>query len=260
MSGTVETRTALEAAAAPREQKTIRELVERMKPELEKSLQGRLAADALVRHYLTAIRLNPLLHECTTESLLAALLLSAQVGLEPGPLGHVYLVPYKRECTWILGYTGIIELARRTDRVGGLRSIVLWDNDTFRVWQDEKGEHFTLEPGDAEERKSRHSVIVTWKERAAGTWFPRVVHVPRSRVERARAASPAARKGSGPWVSDETAMWAKTGIRAVRPWLPLSPEAAYAVAMDESVVTDVEADADGAAQPVAIEGSINDAV
>lgn len=252
MSGTTETRTALEAAAQPREQKSIRELVERMKPELEKSLQGRLAADALVRHYLTAIRLNPLLHECTTESLLAALLLSAQIGLEPGPLGHVYLVPYKRECTWILGYTGIIELARRTDRVGGLRSIVLWDNDDYRVWQDEKGEHFTLYPGDADKRTEMHSVIVTWKERAAGTWFPRVVHVPRSRVERARAASPAARKGSGPWVTDETSMWAKTGIRAVRPWLPLSAEAAYAVAMDESVLDGVAPDADGVAQPVAI--------
>jgi recombination protein RecT len=250
MSGTTETRTALEAAAAPREQTRIRELVERLKPELEKSLQGRLAADALVRHYLTAIRLNPLLRECTTESLLAALLLSAQVGLEPGPLGHVYLVPYKRECTWILGYTGIIELARRTDRVGALRSVVVWDNDTVRVWQDEKGEHFTFEPGDPDE----------WKERAAGTWFPRVVTVPRSRVERARAASPAAQKGSGPWTTDETAMWAKTGIRAVRPWLPLSPEAAYAVAMDESVLSDVEPDEDGAAQPVALEGAAPGAV
>jgi recombination protein RecT len=175
-------------------------------------------------------------------------------------LGHVYLVPYKRECTWILGYTGIIELARRTDRVGGLRSIVLWNNDTWRIWQDEKGEHFTLEPGDPDKRKDRNSVIVTWKERAAGTWFPRVVHVPRSRVERARAASPAARKGSGPWVADETAMWAKTGIRAVRPWLPLSPEAAYAVAMDEAIVTAVEADADGAAQPVALSTAAPDAV
>jgi recombination protein RecT len=260
MSGTTETRTALEAAAAPRKQKNIRELVERLKPELEKSLQGRLAADALVRHYLTAIRLNPLLRECTTESLLAALLLSAQVGLEPGPLGHVYLVPYKHECTWILGYTGIIELARRTDRVGALRSVVVWDNDDWRVWQDEKGEHFTFYPGDADKRTEMHSVLVTWKERAAGTWFPRVVHVPRSRIQRARAASPAARKGSGPWTTDESAMWAKTGIRAVRPWLPLSPEAAYAVAMDESVLIDVTPDEDGAAQPIVVDGTAPDAV
>jgi recombination protein RecT len=144
MSGTVETRTALEAAAAPREQKT-----HPRARRAHEARDGEVAARAARRGrprsaLLTAIRLNPLLHECTTESLLAALLLSAQVGLEPGPLGHVYLVPYKRECTWILGYTGIIELARRTDRVGGLRSIVLWDNDALHVWQDEKGEHFTL--------------------------------------------------------------------------------------------------------------------
>jgi len=43
-------------------------------------------------------------------------------------------------------------------------------------------------------------------------------------------------------------MWAKTGIRCVRPWLPLTPEFAQAAAADEQVTLEVETDAYGAAQ------------
>lgn len=69
--------------------------IEGMKPEIEKSLQSDAGAATLARHYYNAIRFNPLLMQCTPESLVASLLLSAQVRLEPGPLGHVYLVPFK---------------------------------------------------------------------------------------------------------------------------------------------------------------------
>ncbi len=246
-------RNALEIQAQPQEAKTIRDLIERMKPELVKSLGRPELVEAFVRHYNTAIRLNPQLIDCTPESMLAALLLSAQVRLEPGPLGHVYLVPYKRECVWMLGYTGILELARRSERVGALKARVVWNNDDYRYWEKDGDEHYELRPGDESERKSRELVIVSWKERAAGSWLRRAVECPRSRVERAKAASPAARKQSGPWLTDETAMWAKTGVRFARPWLPLTTEAGYAVSMDDSRLIDVQPDESGAAQPITTE-------
>jgi recombination protein RecT len=243
--------TALETVAEPRERKPFTELVARMRPELIKSLRNDEAADILTRHYMTAIRLNPQLQECKVDSLLAALLLSAQVRLEPGPLGHVYLVPYKGECVWMLGYTGILELARRSERVAALAARVVWDCDEYvPPWVDEKGEHFLLRPWAESERGDRVGVLVTWKERVGPSWVARALDVPPSRVERARAASPAARKGAGPWHSDESAMWAKTGIRYARPWLPLSPDAGYAMQHDEAVVTGIDADAGGEAFPV----------
>ena len=64
-----------------------------------------------------------------------------------------------------------------------------------------------------------------------------------------KAASPALKAKSGPWVTDETAMWAKTGIRAVRPWLPLTAEAGYGASMDDAIVIGVRTDETGAAQP-----------
>lgn len=241
--------TALDRAAEPVAQVTIRDLIARMRPELEASLRSPEATGMLMRHYLTAIRLSPQLLGCTSESLLAGLLLSAQVRLEPGPLGHVYLVPYKTECVWILGYTGILELARRSERVGALRARVVWDSDEYAYHEDERGEHYSLRPSPEEDREERVGVIVAWKERIGATWHPRCYQVSRSRIERAKKASPAFKAKAGPWLTDETAMWAKTGIRAVRPWLPLTAEAAYGASMDDAVIVGLTTDETGAAQP-----------
>jgi recombination protein RecT len=241
----------LERASRPRDVRNVAELIERMKPALVKSLQNEALADMLMRHYLTSIRLNPVLQECSPESLLAALLLSAQVRLEPGPLGHVYLVPYKRECVWILGYTGIMELARRSDRVAGLRATVIHEHDEYQApWENEKGIHYHYRPAVVDERGDRIGVLVTWRERMGASWLPLARHVGPDRIDRAREASAAARKQEGPWMTDPEAMWAKTGIRACRPWLPLMPDAGLAMRADEHVISRIEIDEDGTAQPV----------
>jgi len=177
--------TALERKAQPKAQKTVFDLIERMTPELEKSLHSRELVEALKRHYATAIRLNPLLQQCTADSLLAALLLSAQVRLEPGPLGHVYIVPFKlqgvHQCVWILGYTGILELARRSERVAACKARVVWDNDEFTFYEKDGDEHYELREGAEDERKERVCVVVSWRERAGGSWIKRNVKVRRSR-------------------------------------------------------------------------------
>lgn len=258
MTTTVDTSeigSALESRAAPKPEVAIRDLIDRMRPELVKSLHDEGAAERLARHYYTAIRLNPKLLACSSESLLGGLLLSAQLDLDPGPLGHVYLVPYKDECTWILGYTGIIELARRTGRVAGLSSEIVWDADEYvPPWRDEKGLHYLHRPGPQEKRKTRLGVLVAWKEMPGR--IAMALDVPLSRIERARKASQAAAKGSGPWTTDEDAMWRKTGIRAARPFLPLTVEMARAVTMDGARVIGVDVEGDEA-QPAleAPEGS-----
>jgi recombination protein RecT len=243
--------TALDRVAETPEAKSVRDLIEGMKPEIEKSLRSPDAAEMLIRHYYSALRFNPLLLQCTADSMAAALLLSAQVGLEPGPLGHVYLVPYfngkakVHEVVWMLGYTGIIELGRRGGAVA-LRATVVWDCDDYTPpWENEKGLHWQLIPGLLHEREERVGVLVTWKEERERQGL----HCPPERIERAKKASQAAQKNSGPWVTDEDAMWRKTSVRFARPWLPLTPQFALAARSDDSVAHYVEVDAEGSAQP-----------
>jgi recombination protein RecT len=239
---------ALDTVSEPQEAASVRELIARMKPEIEKSLQSPQAAETLLRHYYTAIRFNPLLLQCTADSMAAALLLSAQVGLEPGPLGHVYLVPYRNaklnahEVVWMLGYTGIIQLGRNGGAVG-LRSTVVWDCDDYEPpWENEKGLHWHLKPGPPEEREERVGVLVVWREERER----QALHCPPSRIDTALKASAmkdASRRG-------EDWYWRKTGVRFARPWLPLTPQFALAARSDDAVVHYLEPDEGGSAQPV----------
>ena len=217
--------------------RTVQDLIESMRPELERSLQSDRAADILTRHYFTALRYSPLLLTCTAESQIAALLLTAQVRLEPGPLGHVYLVPYRNakkgvhEVLWLLGYTGIVELARRGGATG-LRSTVVWSGDDWTGIRNVNGTlRYTHAPAqERTEDAERVGVLVEWKD---GTH--NAVWCPPSRIKRAQDASAAFKTGAGPWFTDTEAMWRKTGVRFARPFLPLSVEMATAGAMDDRV-------------------------
>jgi recombination protein RecT len=227
---------ALERASLPQDTANVQDLIYSMETELNRSLQTDGSAAILMRHYYSAIRSNETLRQCTPASIVGGVLLSAQCRLEPGPLGHVYLVPFKVrgvfEVVWMLGYTGIIELGRRGGAVG-LRSSVVWDCDEYVApWENEKGLHYQLVPGPPEKRTERVGVLVTWKE---GT-ERQALHCPPSRIDTALKASPmkdASRR-------EEDWYWRKTGVRFARPWLPLTTELATADRSDDAIVTGVD--------------------
>lgn len=226
--------------ATNRETRTVLDEISAIEPEIARSLQSEAGAATLVRHYYSAVRFNPLLMECTSSSLVAALLLSAQCRLEPGPLGHVYLVPFRNtnagtvEVVWMLGYTGIVELARRGG-AEGCRSTVVWDCDeTVAPWEDEKGLHWRLKPGPLADRGDRVGVLVSWREGRER----QALLCPPSRVDVAIRTSknPYARE-----LREEDWYWRKTGIRYARPWLPLATDSGQTFAIadrsDGGVVT-----------------------
>ena len=65
-----------------------------MKNQIQKALPKGMDAERIARIALTAVRINPELRECTVESFAAALMVSAQLGLEPNtPLGLAWLIP-----------------------------------------------------------------------------------------------------------------------------------------------------------------------
>jgi recombination protein RecT len=64
-------------------------------------------AERLSRITLTTMKQNPKLLECSIESLLGAVLQSAQLGLEPNLLGSCYFIPYKGVVSFQIGYKGL---------------------------------------------------------------------------------------------------------------------------------------------------------
>lgn len=237
------------AAGAPAEREPISNLIARHEPALTATLDTPETVAYLELAYLELIRRDPVLLEATGESVLAALLLTAQLDLDPLAVDHVYLTPTRAGCVWTLGYGGLAELVRAGGVVGGLRARLVWDCDECRVWEDEKGDHFLYIPGEEAERRERRYALVTWKERAAGTWFARVAVVPLSRLAEARRVALLTTGAHGPWSPAEDAMYAKTAVLSVRPALPLDALAAYAAGWDGRTVAALTVDEHGAAQP-----------
>jgi recombination protein RecT len=91
-----------------------------------------MTPDRLLRIALTEVRRQPKLAECSQASLLSAVFSCAQLGLEPGgALGHAYLVPYGKEVQFILGYRGMIDLARRSGLIDSITAHAVYEGDRF---------------------------------------------------------------------------------------------------------------------------------
>lgn len=213
---------------------SLRALLEKMKPEMAKVLPKHLEPERLLRIALTEMRRNPKLLDCSKESLLGAVMLSAQLGLEPGPLGHCYLIPYfnkktgTTEVQFQIGYKGMLELVRRSGQIETIDAQVVYENDEFEF---EYGLNPKLrhKPNLSGSRGKPIAVYAIAKFKDGGYSFY-VMSVEDVEKIRLKSKSP----NEGPWVTDWEAMAKKTVIKQLAKYLPLSIEAQRAVAIDET--------------------------
>lgn len=220
---------ALQVKAATPAEKTIYDLVEAQGPELAKLLPAHVTAERFQRIVWTEIRRTPKLLECSPASLLGAMLLSAQLGLEPGPLGHVYLVPFKGSVEFIVGYKGFIDLAFRSGQVKDIATGTVYEGDGFE-WREGTRPFLDHTPaGPPGEREATHWYAVG-RLKSGGAPF-RVLYP--EDVEKAKKRSASGSKGLGPWVSDFDAMARKTAVRRLAGLLPMSPVFASGIEQDD---------------------------
>ncbi|MEU9805475.1 recombination protein RecT [Mycobacterium sp. NPDC050853] len=228
--------TKTDVAKAEQKPPTLTQLIERMKPEIARALPRHMNPDRMARIAVTVLRQTPKLAQCTPESFLGALMTCSQLGLEPGPLGHAYLVPYGREVTFIPGYRGLVDLAYRSGQVATVKAQVVHEADEFDF---EEGLDAYLK-----HKRSRAEdpgpviwvyALVKLKDGASNFVVMTVAEVEKIR-KRSRAS------GNGPWVTDWEAMAKKTALKQLSKWMPLSPEFNQAVHHDGSVRTEVGAD------------------
>lgn len=225
------------SAATPEEavQPTLQKAIDLLRPQVARALPNTLDPDRFVRIVLTEVRRNPVLQFASQESFLGAVMTAAQLGLEFGPLGYAYLVPFKnkgkQECQLIVGYKGLIDLHLRSGRVKSIVARPVYERDVFKVVYDETGDHLVHEPYLGSDR----GPIVRYYGRAVlddGGSHLEIMELPdiSARRNRSKAAD------SGPWKTDEVAMSCKTVVRKMSPWLPTSPTVAEALEADENVV------------------------
>lgn len=218
----------------------IRELLERSKSQIAAALPKHLTVERILRVAMTAVQTTPKLAECTPLSVLGGIVLFAQLGLEiGGPMGHAYLVPYKKSGqgrepdTWIAtpipGYRGMVDLARRSGAVSTIEAHVVHKRDRFRF---AFGLHPVLEhvpyAGEDDPGNASHAYAIC-RLRDGSTQYDVLT---RREVEHVRKRSQAAGSEYSPWTTDPDEMWKKTAIRRLWKLLPASVEKA----MEKAIV------------------------
>ena len=214
-------------------QTEIQTLLNKMKDEFRKVLPETIKPDRLIRIALTEMRMNPRLFDASKESLLGALMVSAQLGLEPGTLGYCYLVPYQNKKTgqleiqFQLGYKGILELVRRSGQVENIEARVVYEKDKFDF---EYGLTPKLVHKPAlKERGKPVAVYAIARFKSGATAFD-IMSVDEIESIRKRSKSP----DYGPWQTDWEAMAKKVIIKRLCKYLPLSVEVQKGLAVDET--------------------------
>jgi recombination protein RecT len=188
---------------------------EAFQTQIARALPSHMTGDRMLRVAATAVRKNPRLGQCTPGSFAACMLTLSAAGLEPdGRRAH--LIPYKDECTVILDYKGLVELALRNGDIATIHADVVCDRDEFEF---DLGQVTRHRVNLRESRGEPYAAYALVRKKDGST---QAAVMSRDEIEAVRKRS---RSGqSGPWTTDWGEMAKKTVFRRLSKWLVLSPE------------------------------------
>jgi recombination protein RecT len=201
---------------------------------LQLSLPRGYDADRFSRLLLTAANTNPDLLGCTPMSFLAAGVAAAQLGLEPNDArGLAYLLPFNdkgtRKVQLIIGYRGMLDLARRSGMVTSINAFPVYRGDEFSFSLGlEPSLHHV--PGDHDENPADLTHVYAV---AKVNGDPQFVVLTRRAIDKTKAGSKGANSSYSPWSTHYVEMALKTAIRRLCKWLPQTVEVAQALTADE---------------------------
>ncbi len=219
-------------AMVPAGPPTLKQRLETQKNEIAAALPKGMTAEQFTRHALTTIRNNRQLAECDPLTIIGGLMQAAGLGLDIDARGLAYLVPYKGKAQFILGYRGIVALAWRSGQLKSIEARKVCENDEFSY---EYGLAPQLHHVPALSNRGKAICYYGVAHFKDGGYYFVVLGMDEIEAHRRRSAS--ANSSITPWKSDFDSMAAKTCIRVMAPFLPLSVEEARTIAGDERAVT-----------------------
>ena len=219
-------------------QKGMQQMMKAMAKEIEAALPSMVSSERFQRVALTAFSANPALQKCDPKSFIAAMMQSAQLGLEPNtPLGQAYLIPYGTNVQFQVGYKGMLELAQRSGKIKTIYAHEVRENDEFDIdyGLEQSLKHKPLLKGDRGDVIGYYAVYHTID---GGFSF---VFMTKEEVNEF-AQKKSKTFNNGPWKTDFDAMAKKTVIKQLLKYAPISIEIQQAIVADTSVKTKIDAD------------------
>ena len=227
--------TAIKQAEKP---KNVRDLLEARMGEIQKVLPSVISPQQFLRLALNALQNTPHLMECTMPSFYGAIMQCAQLGLKPNVNGEAYLIPFKNnkkggvyECQFIVGYKGLMILARRSGEVANIDAQTVYANDEFDLAYgfDPTLVHKPYLKGDRGEPVGFYATVLL-KDGGKSAHYMTVADAQRYGKRYSKSYN------NSPWATDFEAMAKKSCLRQVLKYAPMSTDVDRAIEADNHVL------------------------
>lgn len=193
---------------------------------------------------VSAVNTNPMLQECSNQSILSAALLGESLKLSPSPqLGHYYIVPYKDKNRGMvgqfqMGYKGLIQLAIRSGQYKKLNVLAIKEGELVKF--DALNEDIEVNLIEDEEKRENTPTVGYYAMFEYVNGFRKAIYWSRAKMERHAlrySKGYQAKKGYTFWENDFDAMAYKTMLRQlISKWGIMSIDMISAVEKDMSVI------------------------
>lgn len=229
-----------------------------MQASIQNTLRDKARADRFTANLITMVSHTPKLAECDPKTVVSAALLGETLNLNPAPaLGQYYVVPYKKQATFILGYRGALQLAIRSGEFRRFNALAIKEGE-FRGWNP-LTEEFRADIIENEDERERRPIIgfyamfetingfrketywslervFNYAERFGNGNFDRKVYAQFLKEVDKGAALQSLQAKYGPWYLHFETMACKSLIRQLLKFAPMSPDLQRATAHDERTV------------------------
>lgn len=216
--------------------KAFKNLLEKYKPQMALALPKHVSIERFQRMALNAAVNVPEILDCTPLSQIGALMQAATLGLEPGVAGECWILPFKDNksgttvATFIPGYRGLIQLCWRSNEIANIGAEVVYARDYL------ERQKFPPKLIHKEHEEADRGALIgayAYAKVKGGTDY-QWVYLPAHEILAVKKRSRGAQSKYSPWnTEDEPAMWAKTALRRLCKFLPMSVEVRKATSNDE---------------------------
>lgn len=232
-------------------------LLRQYQPDLAAALPDGMTEDRFQSIVLNQVRQTPQLLNCEPLTVIASVLMTAQLGLAPGPpMGESWIIPRRnkgrQEASLQIGYRGLQQLAYRSGMVKRIEAHIVYEGDDFDYEFGVGGWSYHWKPTGEPGRDWTHVFCVA--ETAMGAEMFAVMSKPEVYAHRDRYV-PQWNKGGSAWKDHEPEMARKTVTAALCRQLPMSAEFQSAVVADGLSPRELRPDLVGA---LAIEANLEE--
>lgn len=228
---------------------TVRGMLGQLKDRLSKHVAAEIAPDAIVHAAMSQCERNPMLLECSDQSLWQALLHAQSMGLVPNGR-HGHLIPYNDRKRGMIvqfqpDYKGLVHLAYQSSHVEVVEGGVVREEDEFEF---ERGTNSFIRHVINIKVKDRGPIVAAWALVKFANGRDTFEILTRADLDKRKNESQSATgryPEYSPWTKWEDEMSKKSALKVLVKTVPLGPDVDVAVAHDDAMEI-------GKASPVAL--------